>query len=101
MRMASIWMRKMSGLSRETRTERQPMKGLSSLGGAEIGQGLVSADIEGADGDRMAAETLDDLAVELELVLPVGKIAPGHVGKLGAVEAHPFGAVSQRHLHIA
>jgi hypothetical protein len=39
----------MAGWSRLTRTPRRPRKGLSSLRQRQVGQGLVAADVEGAD----------------------------------------------------
>ncbi len=69
-------------------------KGIVFLRRAEIRESLVAADIEGADGDRMAVESLDDSPIKKILVIAVGKIAARHVGEFGAVEADPFGAIA-------
>ena len=71
------------------------------LGRAEIGEGLVAADVEGANGDRFAFEAFDDLAVQLVLILAVGEVAAGHVGKLGPIEPDPLGAVAQGDFDVA
>ena len=67
----------------------------------EVRKCLVTTDIKGADGDRLAAETFDNLAIKLVLVEPVGEVGPGHVGELGPVEADPLGAVAQGDRNIA
>ena len=76
-------------------------EGVVFLGRAEIGEGLVAADVEGADGHRVVGEILDYLAVELILVVAVGKAAPGHVGEFGAVQADSFGPVAQGDVDVA
>ena len=65
--------RSRAGRSSAMRIERQPSAGFSSLRLAEIGQHLVGADVERAEGDGLALRLLDDGLVMAHLLASRGK----------------------------
>ena len=56
--MARNCVRNSPGRSSDSRIARQPSAGFSSSAGAEIGHDLVAADIERAEGHRLARRLL-------------------------------------------
>ena len=63
-------------------------------------QGLVRADVERADRDRLAFHRERDFAVGLELLFLVGQALPVHEQELGAKEADALGAVFEHFGHV-
>ncbi len=57
-----------------------------------VGQLLVTADIEGAKGDRLALCQLHDAAVVVGLRGCIRQVRAGHEIELGAEQADAFGA---------
>jgi len=74
------------------RMARQPIAGFLFRRLGKVGQHLVAADIERAKGHRTVADMVEDTAVELGLLIDIGKGVPHHEGDLGAVEPDAFGA---------
>ena len=89
---ARIWLRSRPGRSRPRRIARQPSAGFSSSLVAHIGQHLVAADIEGAEGHRLVAGGVEHGAIERELLGGARQRRRHHELQLGAEQPDAGGA---------
>ena len=64
---------------------------LDALGPAQGAGLLVGADVESANGYRLAGHGLDHGLVGLELLFLVGNVIPVHEQEFGAIQAYPIG----------
>ena len=71
---------------------RQPSAGFSSSLVAHIGQHLVAADIERAEGHRLVARGVEHRAVERELLADARQCGRDHELQFGAEQADAGGA---------
>ena len=86
-------MRSRPGRSSVRRIARQPSAGFSSCAGVlEIGQHLVAADVDGAEGDRLALRRVEHVAVEPLLRLGAREGRGDHELQFGAEQADAAGA---------
>ncbi len=70
-RIARIWVTNSLEFSKKIRVDRQPMNGIGLAATAEVGNGLVAAEVERADRHGLVGRVRDDLAVVLVLLLLV------------------------------
>ena len=80
------------GRSRPSRIARQPSAGIFLLDVAHVGQHLVAADVEGAEGHRLVAGGIEHGAVERVLLAGARKIRRHHELQFGAEQADAGGA---------
>ena len=81
---ARTWLRSRPGRSRPRRIARQPSAGFSSSTVAHVGQHLVAADVERAEGHRPAGRRVEHRAVELLLLARARELRGDHELHLGA-----------------
>ena len=86
-RSARIWPRNRPGRSSPSRIARQPSAGIFLDHGLHIGQRLVAADVEGAEGHRLRAGGIQHRAVQRELVAGARQALADHELQFGAEQA--------------